>query len=113
METKFMTYPEILKAKRNKVAAYFDMMNSNAVYMNGKYKNEYSVCGEIVLDLVERYGQGFVSDICAKAKAGRAMSTKQQWCVAYAMQKVTDAQIDEFFAENAAQVAEDEKNVVC
>lgn len=107
-----MTNSEIIKSKRNKVAAYFDMIDSNVIYVNGKYEHEYSICGEIVLDLVEKYGQGFVSDICTKAKAGRVMSTKQQWCVAYAMQKVTDAQIDEYFAELAAQVAEDE-NKVC
>lgn len=59
---------------------------------------EYDDVADTILDLVYEYAEGFVKDIAKRFRfngelAGRCMSDKQRWCVAFAFQKITDENV--------------------
>ena len=101
----FKTTREIInELKSSNVKRVFDSVDT---FYNGK-AFEYGEIAETILEIVRKYGQGFVVDICEKALVkGFDLSEKQRWCVAFALQKITKAQIAEYFDGLAAQVEEE------
>lgn len=60
---------------------------------------EYSDVADTILEMVERYATGFVTDIANRFRtSGRIMSDKQRWCVAFAFQKLTDENVADYTA---------------
>lgn len=104
-----------LRAKNN-VRAIFNLIDCIPTrnYPGNYTIWEYSIEANGILEIVAKYGQGFVTDICDKALHHNiCLSEKQRWCVAFAMMKVTDEQIAEYReweqAEMAAEPAEAEE----
>lgn len=61
-------------------------------------KFEYSDVADSILEMVQRYAEGFVADIAKRFRfngelGGRVMSDKQRWCVAFAFQKLSDENV--------------------
>lgn len=78
-----------------------------------KHEIEYCTYAEDIFAIVEKFGEGFVVDICYRVNeslTGRTieLSEKQRWCIAFAFLKITEEQVDEYFAEISAQIAEDD-----
>lgn len=74
---------------------------------------EYCTYAEDIFAIVEKFGEGFVVDICHRVNeslTGRTieLSEKQRWCIAFAFLKITEEQVDEYFAELSAQIEEDD-----
>lgn len=66
---------------------------SNYDYLSRNHV-EYSDDACFIFQIITTVGDGFVKDICEKAKKeNRAISDKQAWCVAYALKKLTDDQV--------------------
>lgn len=64
---------------------------------------EYDEVADTILEMVARYATGFVTDIAKRFRfngelAGRVMSDKQRWCVAFAFQKLTDENVADYVA---------------
>jgi len=58
---------------------------------------EYSEVADTILEMVERYATGFVTEIANRFRTnGRTMSDKQRWCVAFAFQKLTDENVADY-----------------
>lgn len=62
---------------------------------------EYSDVADTILEMVQRYAEGFVTDIAKRFRfngelGGRAMSDKQRWCVAFAFQKLSDENVADY-----------------
>ena len=102
MKNDFQLAKELLAAKN--VKRIFDCIDYDYVGMG---EVEYNYFGVTLMEIVARFAQGFVVDICEKAlKNNIALSEKQRWCIAYAFAKMTDGQIDEYEAYNNARLAE-------
>lgn len=103
----FKTTREIVsELKLSNVKRVFDSVDC----FNNGANFEYGEIAETILDIVRKYGQGFVLNICEKALVkGIVLSDKQRWCVAYAFQKITEGQIAEYFDSIAAEIDEEEK----
>ena len=102
MKNDFQLAKELLAAKN--VKRIFDCIDYDYVGMGDV---EYNYFGVTLMEIVARFAQGFVVDICEKAlKNNIALSEKQRWCIAYAFAKMTDGQIDEYEAYNNARLAE-------
>ena len=96
-----------LRAKNN-VRAIFNLIDCIPTrnYPGNRIVWEYSVEANGILEIVAKYGQGFVTDICDKALHHNiCLSEKQRWCVAFAMMKVTDEQIAEYREWEQAEMA--------
>lgn len=96
----------------NNARKAFDLLEGDFVGM-GEY--EYSDAALTIMELVKKHGEGFVVDICTRVldsifKGGKviALSTKQQWCVAFALLKIDAAQVDELRAADQALAAEED-----
>lgn len=71
---------------------------------------EYPAHALCVIELVAKYADGFVTDICNRILKAQyeqlrsiQMTDKQRWCVAYAAKKITAAQIEEYRAFKAEE----------
>lgn len=96
-----------LRAKNN-VRAIFNLIDCIPTrnYPGNRTVWEYSTEANGILEIVAKYGQGFVTDICDKALHHNiCLSEKQRWCVAFAMMKVTDEQIAEYREWEQAELA--------
>lgn len=63
---------------------------------------EYSEVASAIMDFVAASTDGFVADICKRFNSidnRFVMSDKQRWCVAYALQKVSDEVVEAVIAE--------------
>lgn len=63
---------------------------------------EYSDVASAIMDFVAASTNGFVADICNRFNSidnHFVMSDKQRWCVAYALQKVSDEVVEAIIAE--------------
>lgn len=58
---------------------------------------EYSEVASAIMEFVAASTTGFVADICNRFNSinnRRSMSDKQRWCVAFALQKVSDEVVE-------------------
>lgn len=65
-------------------------------YISGR-EFEYNAVAFAIMDIVAASTTGFVADICNRFNSidnHYAMSDKQRWCVAYALQKVSDEVVE-------------------
>lgn len=70
-------------------------------------KFEYSDVASAIMDLVAASTDGFVADICKRFNSidsRSSMSDKQRWCVAYALQKVSDEVVERVINEAKAEI---------
>jgi hypothetical protein len=96
-----------LRAKNN-VRAIFNLIDGThrIEYPSRRTVWEYFDDAPGIFEIVAKYGQGFVTDICDKALHHNIrLSEKQRWCVAFAMMKVTDEQIAEYREWEQAELA--------
>ena len=78
--------------------AIFNAIDGNFVSGNAF---EYSDVASAIMDFVAASTNGFVADICKRFNSidnRFAMSDKQRWCVAYALQKVSDEVVEAVIA---------------
>lgn len=102
--------------RMEKVVRFLNCSNKgifNALCM--AYDSSYERCWNYefdvlyVMHIVRKLGEGFVTDICAKALDNEwDLSEKQRWCVVFAFKKLTADAIREYFEELFAEAAADE-----
>ena len=97
---------QILAESKSNVKRIFDWIDYEykAYYGIGVSHNrqfqEWIEPAEIIFDAVLKFGEGFVTDICQRAKNGLFnLSDKQKWCVAFAFQKLSEEQILNMYAD--------------
>lgn len=97
--TTFKSAYQIASGLRYKSAgAIFNAIDGNFVSGNAF---EYSDVASAIMDFVAASTNGFVADICNRFNSidnRFAMSDKQRWCVAYALQKVSDEVVEAVIA---------------
>ena len=87
--------------------------NSNSNRFGGFDGYEYPAYALCVIEMVAKFADGFVVDICNRTLKPQyeqlrsiPMTDKQRWCVAYAAKKITAAQIEEYRAFKAEEEKE-------
>lgn len=96
----FKSAYQIASELRSKSAgAIFNALDGR--FVSG-HEFEYSDVASAIMDFVSASTTGFVADICNRFNSidnRYAMSDKQRWCVAYALQKVSDEVVEAIIAE--------------
>lgn len=87
--------------EKNDVRSIFNALDYFFVEKN---KIEYSNEAEVIFDLLEKFGTGFIVDICKRAKNDNIrLSDKQRWCLAFALMKITVEQVEEYEGESKGE----------
>ena len=103
-ERAYQSPLQILAESKSNVKRIFDFIDYKfsadyCVTRRGVYA-EWREPAEIIFDAVLKFGEGFVTDICQRAKNGLFnLSDKQRWCVAFAFQKLSEEQILNMYAD--------------
>lgn len=81
-----------------------NIFNTVDYHFTNSHDIEYSDTAMVIMEIVAKYGEGFVIDICNRVLENNIQLTeKQRWCVAFAFLKITAEQIEEERAFNTVE----------
>lgn len=103
MKNYTSTYDQVNDLISNgNVRHIFENVDYHFVY---NHKIEYGDLAMTIIEIVAKYGEGFVVDICNRViEKNIQLSEKQRWCIAFALLKITAEQVEEEREFNDAEI---------
>lgn len=103
MKNTFNTYDQVNDLISNgNVRRIFNYVDFHFI---NKREIEYSDLAMLIIEIIAKYGEGFVVEICNRViEKNIQLSEKQRWCIAFALLKITVEQVEEDREFNDAEI---------
>lgn len=110
MKNNINTYDQVIELISNgNVRRIFNYVDFHFV---SKHEIEYSDLAMLIIEIVAKYGEGFVVDICNRVmEKNIQLSEKQRWSIAFALLKITVEQVEEDREFNEAEIERIETDI--